>query len=354
MMTIDRAYCMSSFLLYRRVVDLDKAFSSIGCPKTIPLSWPKTPITTSRELAEHLRQRVSEATADGKAALALSGGIDSAILAKLMPKGSTVYTFKCIAEGKQTVDETTLAAKYAEECGLVHKIVEVRWSDVEKYAPILMKHKRSPMHSIEVQIYCGALAAKNDGFERLIFGETADVNYGGLSNILSRDWLVGDFIERYAYLKPWLVLKDPKVDFSPVLAYEQDGYVNVHEYLSRFDIMESLNSYVNACETAGIGFVAPYADTFLATPLDIDRVRSGESKYLIREIFKEMYRDFSVPAKIPMPRPVDEWFADWAGPERPEFWPHCTDHLTGDQKWLVWALERFLDLIDPESEKRSC
>lgn len=351
-MTIDRDYCMSSFLLYRRVVDSDKAFSSIGCPRTIPTSWTKVPVTTSEELEEHLRKRVSEITADGKAALALSGGIDSAVLAKFMPKGSAVYTFKCIADGKQTIDETRIAARYAEECGLVHKIVEVRWSDVEKYAPTLMRHKRSPMHSIEIQIYCGAMAAKRDGFERLIFGETADVNYGGLSDILAKDWRVGDFIERYAYLKPWLVLKNPTVDFSPVLEYENDGYVNVHEYLSKFDIIESLNSYVNACEAAGIEFCAPYADTYLATPLDINRVRSGECKYLIRDIFKRLYGVTSVPTKIPMPRPVDEWFAGWPGPTRPEFWPHCTDNMTGDQKWLVWALERFLNMIDSEDENK--
>lgn len=95
-MTIDRDYCMSSFLLYRRVVDPDKAFSAMGCPRTIPTSWSKVPVTTSEELEAHLRKRVSEATADGKAALALSGGIDSAVLAKFMPKGSTAYTFKCI------------------------------------------------------------------------------------------------------------------------------------------------------------------------------------------------------------------------------------------------------------------
>jgi len=47
-----------------------------------------------------------------------------------------------------------------------------------------------------------------------------------------------------------------------------------------------------------------------------------------------------------MPRPVNEWFADWVGPTRPEFIPHCTDDMTGDQKWMVWCLERYLNIIE--------
>ena len=41
---------------------------------------------------------------------------------------------------------------------------------------------------------------------------------------------------------------------------------------------------------------------------------------------------------------VREWLRDWQGPRRQEFYPHCTDGMTGDQKWLVWAPERFLDI----------
>ena len=351
-MTINKDYCMSSFLLYRRVVDLDKAFSRIGCPKTIPLSWDKTPIITSVELEDHLKQRVSEATADGKAALALSGGMDSAILAKLMPLGSTAYTFKCTAGNEKTVDETQRAAFYAKECGLNHHIVEITWDDMQKYSTKLMRHKNAPIHSIEVQIYMGGMKAREDGFERIVYGETADVNYGGLSNILSRDWRVGEFIERYAYLKPWMVLKNPKVDFSYVNQYTKNGFVDLHKYLSEFDIMESINSYINASETAGIGFVAPYADTYLDTPLDYERIRKGDSKYLIREIFERLYPGIEQPAKIPMPRATDQWLKNWDGPKREEFLENCIENLNGDQRWLVWILEQFLNMIDSEVENK--
>ena len=85
-------------------------------------------------------------------------------------------------------------------------------------------------------------------------------------------------------------------------------------------------------------------------PLDYSRIRSGESKYLIREVFKRLYAGMEAPEKIPMPRPVNEWFANWAGPTRPEFIPHCTDNMSGDEKWMIWCAEKYLDLIDEMEE----
>ena len=76
--------------------------------------------------------------------------------------------------------------------------------------------------------------------------------------------------------------------------------------------------------------------------------RHGLNFTLVREVFQRLYPDLKVPAKTPMPRPMNEWFKDWTGPQRPEFWPHCTDHMNGDQKWLVWCLENFLNMIDGE------
>lgn len=345
-MIVDKNYCMSSFLLYRRVVKDNYGFSKGKLPNTIVFNKDKFPIHNSFELEEHLRKSVEDATREKKVALALSGGIDSAILAKFMPKGSTAYTFKCTAYGMKTLDETPMASIYAKECGLNHKIIEITWDDMTKYAPLLMEHKNAPIHSIEVQIYKAGIQALEDGFDALIYGETADVNYGGLSNILSKDWTVSDFIERYAYLKPWSVLKSPKVEFADISQYVEDGLVNVHKYLSEFDIIESINSYINASETAGIGFIAPFADTYLARKLDLNRIRKGENKYLIREIFERLYPTLDVPPKIPMPRATDQWLKNWYGPVRSEFIPNCAKNLTGDQKWLLWALETYLNLIE--------
>ncbi|MBQ7217033.1 MAG: hypothetical protein IJS39_13740 [Synergistaceae bacterium] len=48
--------------------------------------FPRVPMKTSDELLSALERFTHEAPHDGHAALALSGGMDSAILARFMPK----------------------------------------------------------------------------------------------------------------------------------------------------------------------------------------------------------------------------------------------------------------------------
>ena len=217
-MIVDKNYCMSSFLMFRTIVDRNKCFSYDIKPVFWDMFPKRIPVNTSDDLYTSLKAQVEEATKDGKAALALSGGIDSAILAKFMPKGSTAYTFKCIVPGVDVTDETKAAKKYAEECGLNHKVVEIYWEDYERYAPLLMKRKGAPIHSIEVQIYKAALQAKLDGFEKMIYGEAADAVYGRLSGLLSKDWKIGNFIQRYSFVLPYTVLREPSM---PIESYKK-------------------------------------------------------------------------------------------------------------------------------------
>ena len=346
---IDRLYCMSSFLMYRTVADPDKSFGAEA-----PRIWrdrpDRRPVATSEELEAALRESVESALRAGKkVALALSGGIDSAILARFLPEGSTAYTFKCVVPGMEVTDESPAAALYAKECGLKHKIIEITWEDCERYAPLLMRRKGAPVHSIEVQIYKAALEAKRDGFDTFLFGENADAIFGGFSQILSRDWTVGDFIDRYSYVLPYKALREYKLVTEPILRHVRDGYVDVHGFFDKEYRPESTGSYLNATGAADMQLLLPFGGTVLGGPLDYERVRRGENKYLVREVFNRLYPGFETPPKLPMPRAVNEWLKDWDGPKRPEFWPHCTDTMTGDQKWLVWALERYLDLLDEDA-----
>ena len=51
-----------------------------------------------------------------------------------------------------------------------------------------------------------------------------------------------------------------------------------------------------------------------------------------------------------MPRPVDFYFKDWMGPKRSEFRKDLDVSLyTGNQKWQMWCLERFLNMIEDEA-----
>ena len=47
-----------------------------------------------------------------------------------------------------------------------------------------------------------------------------------------------------------------------------------------------------------------------------------------------------------MPRAVGIWLADWDGPTREEFLPGCVEGLKADQKWLLYSLEMFLNMLD--------
>jgi hypothetical protein len=61
------------------------------------------------------------------------------------------------------------------------------------------------------------------------------------------------------------------------------------------------------------------------------------------------YPDIPVPSKVPMPRPVDSYFSSWQGPQREEFRKDIQiSDYSGNQKWQLWCLERFLDIYEPQ------
>ena len=112
--------------------------------------------------------------------------------------------------------------------------------------------------------------------------------------------------------------------------------------------VESYSSYMNAFAAAGMPYTDPYEHLSLAEPLDLNRIRRGESKYMIRELFRLRYGE-KEPEKVPMPRPVDEYFRNWGGPVRGEFRRDIDPgRYSGNQRWLMYALERFLNMIEDE------
>jgi asparagine synthetase B (glutamine-hydrolysing) len=342
---IDKIYAMSSFLQFRAVYDTDVKFAEhIDLPRRADTTFAanRKPISTSGRLYEHIKKFIERETSSGKAALALSGGIDSAICAKFMPKGSAAYTFKCVVPHKQVTDETAKAKQFCDINELEQRVVEIYWEDYETLSSELFRYIRSPFHSIDVQIYKAALQAKRDGFDTLIFGQGADLIYGGFDKLLSKNWTLGEFIERYSCVMPYKALKNFVVITEPYTKYEKNGYIDLHNFLDNHLFWEDIHSYYNSCAAAGVRFAGAYMDT-VHKPLDIERVRGGESKYLVREVFKRLYPDIELAAKNPMPRPVDEWLENWDGPKRPEFWENCHVNMSGDQKYYVWVLEKFLE-----------
>lgn len=339
--------CICNFLMYRSLLNPNLVFSDKMNTNIKSVDFDREEIHNSEELFNHLKNEMAKSTYDGKAALMLSGGIDSQILASFMPKGSQTYTFKCVVQDYEVIDETPKARYFAKLNKLKNTVIEMYWEDFEKYSSILMEHKGAPIHSIEVQIYKSALKAKEDGFSKVIFGENADIIYGGMDGLLAKDWLIGDFIERYSYVAPYKVLCSPVCDYNYFCDFEKDGFIDAYGFINEYFRLEALNSYINACETAGVELIIPYATSKLVVPLDLERIRSGDTKYLVREVFKKLYPNEEMTPKIPMPRPMDIWLKDYSGPEgKAIFHDNCALNMSGDQKWMLWALEKFLNILE--------
>ena len=346
-MNKDRLFCMSSYLQYRSIVDKNRCFSEHLPTWFYEETQERVPVNTFEELDKQLRRRINEALENGPVALMLSSGMDSAILASYLPKGTQTYTLRC--QATSGIDETQAAKYYADKNGLKHRVIDVYWEDFEKYTVPLMRQKGYPIHSIEVQIYKAALQAQKDGIQTLIFGETADIIYGGHSKLLAQEWTLDTFTERFAFVNPKHVLKQPMCIDDPIRPYvREDGSVDVFGFLNGFEYGVSLGFYTNACRMAGVTLCAPYSYTILGHALDITRIRSGESKYIIRELYRQLYPEHSVPDKTPLPRPMEEWLSGWEGPKYSEFIWNPKISWTGDQKWYIYALDQFMRYVVEE------
>ncbi len=345
-MNVDKKFCMSSYLAFRFVVDEDKVFKEGILHKDhdmIPLSQ-KRPCRTADDIDRSIRETLE--TIDlNHAGVLLSGGMDSAILASYMPKGTKAYTARCI--GQNAIDETAQAKKYCDLYDLEHVIIDVSWEDYEQGMDNLMLFQGSPIISNEPQAYKIAKRAKTDGIKTLVHGDTADIEFGGMSLMLSKDWTLEEWIERSIYIRPELVLKDPDDIYTIYDRYrKEDGMADNISFISEIYGRATAGALTLACRTTGLEFIDPYEEMHLTEPLDIKRIRTGESKYLIRELFHKRYPSLDIPEKIPMSRPAEAWMAGWTGPVREEFIEGCTDKLRGEQRLLVYSLERFLNLIN--------
>ena len=346
---VSKSYCMSSYLALRFIEDDSKDFYS-GLHhrniKPIPDSQ-RVPVSTAQDIGREISSQV-ESFRDMKKGVLLSGGMDSAIVASYLT-GSDAYTFRFLG-GNYQGEELARAEYYAEVYGLRLHYVDISWDTVMKYLDIVMKAKCAPVHSIEPQIYQAALQAEADGVEVMFSGATSDLVFGGMDKLLSKDWTFDEFMDRYTFTKPEDVLCEPE---SMQYVFERyrlnDDRIDFTAFLGEISMSELLTSYVTTFRTAGIMYHDPYAKLRPSQPLDLSRIRNGESKYLIRELFRMRYPDTQVPEKIPMPRPVDTYFKDWCGPSRCEFRGDLDiSKFTGNQKWQIYCLERFLNLYEPQ------
>lgn len=345
----DKDFCLSSYMAFRYIwkdgTDFFPGFRHSNY-KPVPDN-ERIPVKTSEDIDREIQKQTDALYGEyGNIGILLSGGMDSANLAAYLRPGSHAYTF--ISDSGVFDDDVRRAQEYCRLLGLQHHLVSVDFDDYKKYTPIVMAAKDAPVHSIEPQIYKAAVMAKKDGVRMMLVGESADLIFGGMDKLITPLWDFDGFAKRYTFLQPELVLSHPVPQTELYEKYRigKDG-IDYMRFMDEVFSIESSGSYLNAFAAAKMPYYDPYAQLVMAEPLDMDRVRNGEPKYLVRGLYAIKYPTMEIPFKIPMPRPVDTVFKDWEGPKREEFRKDIPmDSLTGNQKWQLWCAEQFLNLFD--------
>lgn len=344
----DRDFCLSSYIAFRYIwkdgVDFAEGFQHKNFLP--PAESERIAVRTSEDIDCEIQKQFDALYEKyDSIGILLSGGMDSACLASYLRSGSHAYTFNS-ASGVFDAD-IERAKKYCCKWQLQHHLIDITMDDYREFTPIVMRHKFAPVHSIEPQIYKAAEMAKADGVQLMIVGESADLIFGGMDKLISPEWTFDAFVKRYTFLDPELVLTHPVSQAELFEPYRlgTDG-IDVFRFMDDVFSVESSGSYLNAFGAAWLPYYDPYARLVMSEPLDMQRVRGGEPKYLVRGLYAIKYPELEIPFKIPMPRPVDAVFKDWTGPTRPEFRKDIPmDKLTGNQKWQLWCAEQFLNML---------
>lgn len=345
----DKDFCLNSYIAFRYLWKDDVDFFEGMHHENfvMPSGDELIKIGTVGDIDSSIRKQIDVVYEQCKTVgVLLSGGMDSAIVASYLRPGSHAYTF--------TNNETNIyspdierAKYYCKKLGLVHHLIDISFDDYKKYTPIVMDRKCAPVHSIEPQIYKAAIEAKKDGVEIMLIGDGADYVFGGMDKLLSKDWTFDAFVKRYISLDPKLVLTKPEDITGIFEPYRRGKLIDFQAFMAGPTTIESYSSYENAFNAAEMPYLDPYDRMKMIKELDLNRIRNGESKYMIRELFKERYPELDIPEKIPMPRPVDKIFESWSGPTRSEFREDIPmKDLTGNQKWQLWCAEDFLNRYD--------
>lgn len=338
---------LSSYLAFRYVVRKNSAWTIGVCPEypepsgsqQVSVSSPEEILSTLKYL---LKQKDSIKTHE--TAVFLSGGIDSAIIAALLPKGTKAYTINFIA--KSGANEVEYAKKYSDYYSLEHSVVDIYWEDYVQYESLLMTNKKAPLHPVEVALYKAALQAKSDGIKTVVLGNGADSTFGGLDKLLSKDWTFKEFAGRYQFILPEDVLVDPHDITEVFKPYKRGEYIDYINFLKEVHGIGVIQAFNNGIHSAGLKIIEPFEMMKLDGGLDLQRIRAGEPKYFLVDVFKQLYPEISPPRKVPFSRPMDEWLSTYKGPVSELFKKDIDISIfTGDQKYLLHSLDKFITLI---------
>ncbi|MCI8504544.1 MAG: hypothetical protein HFH00_12085 [Dorea sp.] len=187
-MRVDKNYCMSSYLIFRYMYDSEICFKEgiAHHDHELGSNDKKILCRTAMDIDVNIRKILSELDLKHISVL-LSGGMDSAILTSYMPPRTKAYTARCV--GENAVDETQQAKKYCDIYNLEHVVVDVDWNNyATTMNELMLRGDGFPFISNEPQAYKIARLAKADGVSCVVYGDCADIEFGGTDKLLSRDW----------------------------------------------------------------------------------------------------------------------------------------------------------------------
>tara|TARA_Y100000389_G_C17373316_1_gene470242 strand:- start:96 stop:1172 length:1077 start_codon:yes stop_codon:yes gene_type:complete len=275
----------------------------------------------------------------------ISSGIDSATIAKLMPENS--YAFYATYVERDIDPEIEIVKKYCKINNLNLVVVNISWNDYISNMDYLMKVKKNPIHPCEIPVYMCCLKAKELNIKLLTSGWGADTHFGGMDKLISKDWNFDDFKKRYEYC-PRINKNNTLLDKTYDKFINKNGIVDIQQFLTfNYHIM-TIKSFFYIPELCGLIHLPLWGYLGINGNLNLDRIRNGESKYVIREAFKLLYKDDNVDLtnKIPFTRPTDiymkKYFNDYDYFDTLKEYIENNNNLSSQQKWMIYCLNRFI------------
>lgn len=328
---------MSNFLAYRTLAPLD--------PDVLLPSDGPTLVSSSEDLIASLQAIISEVSREEPIAVLLSGGIDSAVLAALTSRSTLAVTIKFDAVTDS--GEHLVASDYCRFLGLDHEVVTVSWNDYEQNFDHLAEIRNGPLHAIEVPLYVASQMIVSRGISKILVGNGADSNFGGLDKLLSRDYTVSEFVSRYCFADPNVLLKEPFDVSDVVRAFElPSGLVDVPSFLRTVHGRAIDSTFENAISAAGASSIRPFETLAPAEGLDLEMIRGGFPKKMVYDAFELLFPGFGRRKKVPFHRPMDDWIGGDYVPSHAAFKTDLNlKSCPGEVRYLVWALDRYLNTL---------
>lgn len=301
-------------------------------PSELPHDVPVNEDTATEFLKQEVKNMLEPLKKPG---ILLSAGMDSLSIAKLLPKGTKAYFVHYPNE--PTCETPDMVQEWCKQLDVDLTLIPVTRKDYQQLVPSLIQLKNGPLHPAEVGVHMACRQAVVDGVDGLFTGFGCDIEFGGLDAVLSNDFQTKEeFFDWWCYVKPDKILSNPTDVIGHLEQFETKQGMDVMKFLKHNYGGMTNQSFFHHPVALGLGqFLCPWGKLKMDGTLDMERIRSGNSKYIVRKVFRDLF-GCTPPEKIAFTRP------DYS--IRPEKWPTnfnqdiVWEDLSKQEKWMVYQL----------------